>query len=206
MMLVILGGRPLPEHRIAALIGAGIDEFVARVLEESVRRVAARCGAPVDGLTFCFGISTGSALFERSRVYPGVVKTLQALENAALPLCCITNKESKFALPLLEFGRAARTLCGHAVRRPSGGSEAESRHAARRLRSRSVSSPRNCCASAIRVRTSRRLTQRVAASSRSTTAMRPRPAAGGLRPDGHRQQSSKISSIAPAAEACDAPP
>jgi phosphoglycolate phosphatase len=41
-------------------------------------------------------------LFARGQVFPGVEQALQVLENAELPLCCITNKESRFALPLLE--------------------------------------------------------------------------------------------------------
>jgi len=100
-MLRILGGRPLPEHRIAALIGDGVDPFVARVLEESggasklyaTRRSWARV---------LFRNLYEQDLFARGRVFPGVEQALQALENAELPLCCITNKESRFALPLLE--------------------------------------------------------------------------------------------------------
>ena len=100
-MLRILGGRPLPEHRVAALIGDGVDRFIARVLEESgdasqpyaTRRSWARV---------LFRNLYEQDLFARGRVFPGVEPALQALENAELPLCCITNKESRFALPLLE--------------------------------------------------------------------------------------------------------
>ena len=99
-MLRILGGRPLPEPRVAALIGDGVDAFVARVLEESgcasqlyaSRRSWARV---------LFRNLYEQDLFARGRVFPGVEQALQALENAELPLCCITNKESRFALPLL---------------------------------------------------------------------------------------------------------
>jgi phosphoglycolate phosphatase len=114
LMLRILGGRPLPEHRVAALIGDGVDLFVARVLEESggasqvyaTRRSWARV---------LFRNLYEQDLFARGRVFPGVEQALQALENAELPLCCITNKESRFALPLLEAAglreRVPITVC-----------------------------------------------------------------------------------------------
>ena len=100
-MLRILGGRPLPENRVAALIGDGMDAFVARVLEESggasklyaTRRSWARV---------LFRNLYEQDLFARGRVFPGVAQSLEMLEYAELPLCCITNKESRFALPLLE--------------------------------------------------------------------------------------------------------
>jgi phosphoglycolate phosphatase len=113
-MLRILGGRPVPEHRVAALIGDGVDPFVARVLEESgaasplyaTRRSWARV---------LFRNLYEQDLFVRGRVFPGVAEALQLLEYAELPLCCVTNKESRFALPLLEAAglreRLAVTVC-----------------------------------------------------------------------------------------------
>jgi hypothetical protein len=73
-------------------------------------------------------------LFARGRVFPGVAEALQVPENAELPLCCITNKESRFALPLLEAA-GLRKRFPVSVRRPSGRSEAESEHAARHVQS-----------------------------------------------------------------------
>jgi phosphoglycolate phosphatase len=113
-MLRILGGRPLPEQRIVALIGDGVDTFVDRVLEESggasqlyaKRRSWARV---------LFRNLYEQDLFTRGCVFPGVEQALQALEYAELPVCCITNKESRFALPLLEAAglrdRLAVTVC-----------------------------------------------------------------------------------------------
>jgi phosphoglycolate phosphatase len=113
-MLRILGGRALPEHRIAALIGDGLDTFVARVLEESGG--ASQLDAALQsGARVLLRNLYERDLFARGRVFPGVVQTFQVLENAALPLCCITNKESRFALPLLEAAglreRFAVTVC-----------------------------------------------------------------------------------------------
>jgi phosphoglycolate phosphatase len=100
MMLVILGGRPLPEQQVPTLIGAGIDEFVKRVLVLSgvtPDRVLESTAAML------FRNLYGQRLFERSRIYPGVVNTLRTLRAGGRTLCCVTNKESKFALALLEF-------------------------------------------------------------------------------------------------------
>ncbi|MCF7643657.1 HAD family hydrolase, partial [Acinetobacter johnsonii] len=48
-------------------------------------------------------------------VYPGVLQALQALRDAGVSLCCITNKDSAFTLPLLEQAGLSRlfdfTLC-----------------------------------------------------------------------------------------------
>lgn len=112
MMLIMLGGRPLPEDQIPKLIGAGIDEFVKRVLVLS--------GVTPDSMlhsmaAMLFRNLYGQRVFERSRIYPGVVKTLRALRASRRPLYCVTNKESKFALALLEFaglrGCFASVLC-----------------------------------------------------------------------------------------------
>lgn len=114
MMLLILGGRSLPEHCIPSLIGAGVDQFVAKVLEKSrgTSRIDPSLRATATAL---FRNLYGQRLLERGRVYPGVVQMLEELANAALPLCCITNKESSFALPLLAVAglreRFAVTVC-----------------------------------------------------------------------------------------------
>ncbi len=100
-MLRILGGRPLPEHSVAALIGDGVDPFVARVLEASGG--ASKLHATRQSWArVLFRNLYEQDLFARGRIFPGVAPTLEALETAELPLCCITNKESRFALPLLE--------------------------------------------------------------------------------------------------------
>src|SRR5205085_8340409 len=41
-------------------------------------------------------------LFNRSRVYPAVIATLEALATRGIRLCCVTNKHSAFTLPLLD--------------------------------------------------------------------------------------------------------
>ena len=114
MMLAILGGRPVPESRIPALIGAGIGAFVAAVLAESRGKVVRDPGLHVAAATLFAGLYE-QRLFEGSRVYAGVAETLDAMKQAAIPSCCITNKASRFALPLLQeaglHGSIAFTVC-----------------------------------------------------------------------------------------------
>ncbi len=112
MMLVMLGGRPLADDRIPGLIGAGIDEFVKRVLTQA----GVVPDAPMlEMASMLFRNLYGQRVFQRSRIYPNVVMTLHTLRAAGLTLCCVTNKERKFAQPLLELaglsGFFAALLC-----------------------------------------------------------------------------------------------
>jgi phosphoglycolate phosphatase len=101
-MLSELGYAPLPEARIAPMIGDGIDRLVARALaaagasmEASVRAMAG------------FRAHYARHLFERGRVYPGVREGLIGLGTSGIALCVVTNKASEFTRPLL---RAAGLL------------------------------------------------------------------------------------------------
>lgn len=122
MMLVILGSRPLAEERFPAMIGGGIDEFVRRVLAQSC--IAADPAVEVMAATL-FRNLYGQRVFERSRTYPGVVPTLRILRASGRALCCVTNKEKKFATPLLQkaglSGFFSSVLCAdrHEDRKPS---------------------------------------------------------------------------------------
>lgn len=100
MMLAMLGGRPLPDDQIPGLIGAGIDEFVKRVLTQSGVTPDAHLHETAATL---FRNLYGQRVFQRSRVYPDVVMTLHSLRTIGLALCCVTNKERKFAHALLEL-------------------------------------------------------------------------------------------------------
>lgn len=112
MMLITLGGRALPEERIPALIGAGIDEFVKRVLAQSG---VAPEGRLQETAATLFRNLYGQRVFQRSRVYSNVMMTLHTLRAAGLTMCCVTNKERRFAQPLLELagisGYFAAVLC-----------------------------------------------------------------------------------------------
>jgi phosphoglycolate phosphatase len=101
MMLAILGGNPLSEPRVAALIGGGVEQLVTGVLTLS-RDGAAPDPTQLETAAALFRDFYSARLFQRSRIYPGVIEALRALERAGVFSCCITNKESAFALPLIE--------------------------------------------------------------------------------------------------------
>jgi phosphoglycolate phosphatase len=114
MMLMILGGRPVPEQQVPALIGGGVDEFVAGVLRKS-GAMRAPDAALTRSAAVLFRDLYEQQRFQRSRVYAGAMEVLQLLKSAAIPACCITNKESRFAVPLLKAAALhplfAVTLC-----------------------------------------------------------------------------------------------
>jgi phosphoglycolate phosphatase len=105
-MLEALGHAPLPEPRIALLIGEGVERLVNGVLAACEGRAATP--AALAAATELFRRHYAARLFDRSRVYPGVVEGLRALEARGIALCCVTNKHSAFALPLLEAAGLAR--------------------------------------------------------------------------------------------------
>jgi phosphoglycolate phosphatase len=123
-MLKALEGGPLTQARVRQLVGDGADQLVARALTESF------AGAPATeaeraAAQKLFYSAYAERLFDRSRLYPDTVATLRALTAAAYLLCCVTNKSSRFALPLLELAGLkdffAFTLCADARedRKPS---------------------------------------------------------------------------------------
>jgi phosphoglycolate phosphatase len=124
LMLSMLGTRDLPAARVRALVGNGVDQLVLRALAESVG------SAPTDAAQRSAALALfrrlyGQGLFKHSKVYPGVVPTLRSLTAARLSLCCITNKDSVFAAPLLQAAGLSEffafTLCADRAidRKPS---------------------------------------------------------------------------------------
>jgi len=99
-MLESLGYPPLAKRQIEALIGDGIDKLVEGVLTESIDRIAGP--AMVGAARAQFRQLYAARLFERGRVYPAVITTLEALAGRGIQLCCVTNKHSAFTLPLLD--------------------------------------------------------------------------------------------------------
>jgi phosphoglycolate phosphatase len=123
LMLGMLGANELPEPKVRTLVGNGVEQLVARALAESVGKppLAAQRSA---ALTL-FHKLYGNIVFKNSQVYPGVEPALRSLAAADVGLCCITNKDSAFALPLLEQAGLAGffkfTLCADRLedRKPS---------------------------------------------------------------------------------------
>jgi len=124
LMLGMLGAAELPEARVRALVGNGVETLVMRALNESVGSSATHAAQRSAALAL-FRRLYGQQLFKRSQVYPGVVDTLRSLSAAGISLCCITNKDSAFAEPLLHqaalSGFLQFTLCADRAedRKPS---------------------------------------------------------------------------------------
>lgn len=124
LMLSMLGAGELPEARISALIGDGVEQLVLRALTQSLGDVPTHAAQRSAALAL-FRRLYAQALFKRSRIYPGVQEALRSLSEAGITLCCITNKDSMFAMPLLDEARLrahfAFTLCADRVedRKPS---------------------------------------------------------------------------------------
>jgi phosphoglycolate phosphatase len=115
--LEALGYAPLATRQIESLIGAGVERMVWGSLAESAGRTPEP--ATVATATALFRRRYAECLFERSRVYPGVIEGLQALDALGIKLCCVTNKHSAFTLPLLKTaGLAARFAFALCADRP----------------------------------------------------------------------------------------
>lgn len=90
---------PAGEALTRSWVGDGIENLLARALQHALQ------ATPDSDLLAralrAFDICYERNLFERSRVYPGVAETLDALLERGLRLCCVTNKRVGFAAELL---------------------------------------------------------------------------------------------------------
>ena len=114
----------LTRRRNASNVPAGVETLVQRALTESVGNSATHAAQRSAALAL-FRRVYSQHLFKHSKVYPGVVDALRSLSEAGLSLCCITNKDSTFAEPLLReagiSGLLRFTLCADRAgdRKPS---------------------------------------------------------------------------------------
>jgi phosphoglycolate phosphatase len=108
-MLQTLGRRELPEASIRSFIGDGVEQLIVRALSASQKQDPSDAAYVAGALTTFKGIY-GQQLFRRSRVYAGVPATLSSLAQSGLTLCCVTNKESSLAVPLLEIAGLSQYL------------------------------------------------------------------------------------------------
>lgn len=122
--LTALGAHALPPARVKDLVGDGADKLIARAVAEAVAEEAATDELHARAMALFLGYYA-EHLFERSEVYPEAVRTLRALEEKSMRVCCVTNKSSRFALPLLELAGLGSllelTLCADRTedRKPS---------------------------------------------------------------------------------------
>lgn len=106
MMLAEIGRPALDEALIRTFVGKGISSLVERTLTGHLDGVAApglmeralpifeRCYAAVNG--------------RHTTIYPGVQEGLELLRAQGIPLACVTNKSTRYTLPLLDLVGFAR--------------------------------------------------------------------------------------------------
>ena len=101
MMLAELERPPLSEALIRTFVGKGIANLVSRTL-----------GGHIDGTAEPALMERAMPIYERcytqvngrhATIYPGVREGLDRLRGAGIPLACVTNKSTRFTLPLLEM-------------------------------------------------------------------------------------------------------
>lgn len=99
-MLIALGRAPAGEARVRDWVGNGVARLVHRALTGTMETDA----PPADferGLER-FMVHYGAHATDRSRLYPGVAETLDALAARGFPLGCVTNKPARFTRVVLE--------------------------------------------------------------------------------------------------------
>ncbi|APV48752.1 phosphoglycolate phosphatase [Betaproteobacteria bacterium GR16-43] len=95
-MLLQLGRATLPEAQVVEFIGKGVANLVHRVLAET-----GGDGGAHDHALEIFENTYLAHVADRSRPYPGVIAGLDRFRARGMALACVTNKASRFTLPLL---------------------------------------------------------------------------------------------------------
>ncbi len=98
-MLLKVGYAVLTQARIRTLVGDGAEPLVERALEAG-HTPGAR-SVPLAEALAMFKDIYSTQMFRDSRLYPGVVPTLESLRAAGLALFCVTNKDAALAVPLM---------------------------------------------------------------------------------------------------------
>lgn len=105
LALEAVGCTPPGETLTRVWIGDGLETLIARAIAHAggARGESAAAGEPRhEAALAAFLVCYRDNLFVRSRLYPEVVATLDALRARGLRLCCITNKRQAFSEQLLD--------------------------------------------------------------------------------------------------------
>ena len=97
-MLEELGRPRRPLAQIHSFVGKGIPNLVRRCMTEDARASEAEIEQAVASFRRHYAQVNG----QNTRIYPGVLDTLDAMRALNLQLACVTNKAEAFTLPLLE--------------------------------------------------------------------------------------------------------
>lgn len=87
-------------ERITTWVGNGVERLVKRALTDDMD--AEPEPALLQQALQKFNALYADNISQHSELYPGVVETLQRLQQATPRIACVTNKDERFALPLLE--------------------------------------------------------------------------------------------------------
>lgn len=96
--LTELGRPPRSQEEVHGFVGKGIPHLVRRCMTEGTSATEAEIERAVDVFRGHYAVVNG----ECTRIYPGVIDTLQAMRAGGLRLAVVTNKAEAFTLPLLE--------------------------------------------------------------------------------------------------------
>ncbi len=114
--LTALGARNLTQARVKELVGDGADKLVARAVAEATTGERELTDADEQGRAMrLFLRYYEEHLYVKSRVYPDAAQVLRILREQGFRVGCVTNKSSRFAIPVLELaglsGFLDLTLC-----------------------------------------------------------------------------------------------
>ncbi|AYH45242.1 phosphoglycolate phosphatase [Azoarcus sp. DN11] len=98
LMLAEMGRPARPLEQVHSFVGKGIPNLVRRCLTEDAEAAEDEIERAVAAFRRHYAVVNGRS----TRIYPGVVDTLEAMRGMALKLACVTNKAEAFTLPLLE--------------------------------------------------------------------------------------------------------
>ena len=87
-------------ERISTWVGNGVERLVKRVLTNDM-------SAEPEPVLFeqalqLFKVLYASNISQHSEIYPGVLDTLQQLQQGRPRVACVTNKDERFTMPLLK--------------------------------------------------------------------------------------------------------
>ena len=97
-MLAELGRPARPLAEIHSFVGKGIPHLVRRCMTENATAGEDEIARAVEVFKRHYEVVNG----ERTRIYDGVVDTLEALARMGLKRACVTNKAGAFTAPLLD--------------------------------------------------------------------------------------------------------
>lgn len=98
LMLSELRRPERPLAQIHSFVGKGIPNLVRRCMTEEAEAGEDEIAHAVAVFRRHYEIVNG----RNTRIYPGIVETLEAMRGMQLRLACVTNKAEAFTLPLLE--------------------------------------------------------------------------------------------------------